>query len=109
MFRRIILVAVFAGMISTGGLALANNEDSWPWWDAYFYDPTPPRAGYAYPGAPYYQGYGPPYYQGYGPPYYQGFGPPYYQGYGPPYVSYYGSQSGMYPAATTVPYSYYGY
>jgi hypothetical protein len=50
----------------------------------YFYDFTPPRAGYAYPGAPYYMGYGPPYYEGYGPPYYPGYGPPYVNYYGGP-------------------------
>lgn len=97
MFRRILIIAVFAGL-STGGLAIANSDDIWPWWDSYFYDPTPPRAGYVYPGVPYTNRHGLPYYQGYGPPYYQGYGPPYTGFYASPY----------YPV-TTVPYNYYGY
>jgi hypothetical protein len=78
MFRRIVLVAVFLGTIGIAESTLLGQ---------YFGDPTLPRRGYDYAGAPYYPGYGPPYYPGYGPPYYPGYGPPYYPGYGPPYAA----------------------
>jgi hypothetical protein len=96
-----ILILVFVVALATGGMAMADSgDDIWPWWDSYFYDPTPPRAGVIYPGVPYTNASGLPYYQGYGPPYFQGYGPPYTNIYANPYG---------YPAVTTVPYSYYGY
>jgi hypothetical protein len=66
------------------------------WWGPYFYDDTPPRMGYVYPGVPYYPGYGPPYYPGYGPPYQPTISPhypypnyvPYYRVYRAPYLGY---------------------
>jgi hypothetical protein len=61
MFRRVALAVVFLATLGITELASFGQ---------YYYDPTPPRRGYAYPGAPYYPGYGPPYYSGFGPPYY---------------------------------------
>jgi hypothetical protein len=90
MFRRILLMMAVAGVFVLAGVAMPNKAEGWRGY-GYYVPPTPygyaTAYGYAYPGAPYYQGYGPPYYPGYGPPYYSGYGPPYYQGYGPPYVN----------------------
>jgi hypothetical protein len=99
MFRRMMLWTALVAAFGVASLAASGTAQAW--WGYYNVPRTPygyaVGYGYAYPGAPFYQGYGPPYYQGYGPPYYQGYGPPYYQGYGPPYVGGYRMYGYSYP------------
>ena len=102
MFTRTLLTTTLAVLVSVAIWMIPSAATA-----QYFYDDTPPRMGYIYPGVPYANRYGPPYYQGYGAPYSNVYvqpfphmlaQPPYYRGYSGyyygPYTAYYGAYYG---------------
>jgi hypothetical protein len=107
MIRRLILTTGLAAVLTTAMLTNPSATRAQTFITGpYFYDPTPPRAGYFYPGVPFANRAGVPYYQGYGAPYYPGYGPPYTANYGQDYIT----QRYVTPyTATTNAYGYYGY
>jgi hypothetical protein len=110
MFRHFIIASTFVVALGAAALVQTSTTTAQVFITGpYFYDPTPPRAGYYYPGVPFANTYGPPYYQGYGAPYYQGYGPPYTRNFGRDYLfPRYPTYTTPY-TATTNAYGYYGY
>lgn len=99
MFPRTLLTTMLVVVVGIAGWAIPSTTTAQYFGGPYFYDDTPPRMGYVYPGVPYTNRYGPPYYQGYGAPYANIYVPPFppvparsynYGGY------YYGPTTGYY-------------
>jgi hypothetical protein len=86
MLRQLIVAICSVAAFAAATLTIATTTNAQFVTGPYFYDPTPPRAGYYYPGVPFASPYGVPYYQGFGPPYYPGYGPPYTTNFGREYL-----------------------